>query len=60
MHIAYSALSQLPAATKNKTPLSKELTLRYNAYRRTCNKYSHEIAAIQKYLPGWQPKFNRG
>ena len=66
MYIAYSALllkesfgqnpdlqpeNQLPAPTDN------ELLIRYRAYQATCDKYNREITAIQKYIPGWQPKF---
>lgn len=56
MHLAYSAISQ----TNNNQNLSQtdnERLLRYQAYQQTCEKYRHEIAAIQKYLPGWLPKF---
>jgi hypothetical protein len=62
MHIAYSAVStiatnrSIPAATQGEQP-GVEITLRYQAYQSTCHKYRREIAAIQKYLPGWQPKF---
>lgn len=56
MHIAYSALR-----TKRKNgkalPVNKELTDRYEGYQTACNKYRAEIAAIQKYLPGWLPPF---
>jgi len=31
--------------------------LRYQAYLAACSKYSQEIKAIQKYIPGWLPKF---
>ncbi|MBD1394586.1 hypothetical protein [Mucilaginibacter glaciei] len=55
MHIAYSALRPT-----NKTELkSNELQQRLDAYQAICEKYSREIAAIQKYLPGWTPAFER-
>jgi hypothetical protein len=61
MHLAYSAIS-----TTNTNPQQNnmqqhepenETLLRYKAYQVTCDKFSHEIVAIQKYLPGWVPKF---
>ena len=63
MYIAYSALQQTP--TTNHTddltarPHSEmpEPLLRYQAYQAACKKLSHEIAAIQKYIPGWMPAF---
>jgi len=59
MHIAYSALR--PGSTKNRTkPANKQLLERYNAYQAVCQKYGDEIAAIQKYLPGWTPPFKAG
>ena len=56
MYLAHSALR---TTTKNgKTQLKdNELQLRIEAYRNTCQKYHQEIAAIQKYLPGWMPLF---
>jgi hypothetical protein len=59
MHLAYSAISSinttLQPSPNNQT--DNELLLRYQAYQSTCHKYSNEIAAIQKYIPGWLPKF---
>lgn len=63
MYIAYSALQQ--TLTTNHTddltarPHSEmsEPLLRYQAYQAACKKLSHEIAAIQKYIPGWMPAF---
>ena len=61
MHLAYSAINtnrdsrQQPIAEQRQP--DNDLLLRYQAYRTVCNKYSREIAAIQKYLPGWVPKF---
>jgi len=59
MYIAYSALqiSTQQTETNNHETSNHELLLRYHAYQTTCNKYSHEIAAIQKYIPNWQPSF---
>ncbi|HVW98151.1 MAG TPA: hypothetical protein VHA56_19425 [Mucilaginibacter sp.] len=54
MHLAYSAISN----TDNTAPeTSTELLLRYQAFLAVCEKYRHEIAAIQKYIPGWSPAF---
>jgi hypothetical protein len=61
MYIAYSALQQQPNAGREFTETDEtesqnlNFSLRYNAYQSICNKYHREIAAIQKYLPGWQP-----
>ncbi len=62
MHLAYSAIntinnSQPLPAGSNQHQYDNELMLRYQAYQTACNKYSSEIAAIQKYIPGWLPKF---
>jgi len=59
MHVAYSALRGTndpprQPADPNDVP---EMTLRYRAYLETCNKYRTHIDEIQKYLPGWAPKF---
>jgi hypothetical protein len=61
MYIAYSALQTIsqqhePNTTENNLN-HNELLLRYQAYQSICSKYTREIAAIQKYLPGWQPAF---
>jgi len=54
MHIVYNALkTQGRSGEKNNITHKK-----YKAYTEICNKYKHEIAAIQKYIPGWQPAFN--
>jgi len=61
MYIAYSVM-QCPSsgaahfteADENQTLITNQ-QLRYRAYQDICHKYRHEIAAIQKYLPGWQP-----
>jgi hypothetical protein len=57
MYIAYSALNQHNTQQNLSNQPQTELQQRYEAYQAACNKYSHEIAAIQKYLPGWMPKF---
>jgi hypothetical protein len=58
MYIAYSALNQHNNQLQNQSNQPQtELQQRYEAYQITCNKYSREIAAIQKYMPGWMPKF---
>ena len=56
MYIAYSALNQITIQPgKNHPADNSEIIERYIAYQRVCQKYSHEIAAIQKYLPNWMP-----
>jgi hypothetical protein len=58
MHLAYSALNQQSEANGNHpAQINNELLLRYQAYLNTCSKYSSHIMAIQKYFPGWVPKF---
>lgn len=60
MHIAYSAFS---VTTKNERNIKKlpatnrKMRLRYKGYTTACEKYQIEIAAIQQYMPGWQPAF---
>ena len=62
MHIAYSAIN-IPnnghhlAQGANQYQNKNEQVLRYQAYQTACDKYSSEIVAIQKYIPGWLPKF---
>ena len=56
MHIAYSALRTKSKNGKNQLA-NKKLDQRYQAYQTACNKYQAEIAAIQKYMPGWMPPF---
>jgi hypothetical protein len=60
MHLAYSAIGTInnpqQSGTQQHEP-ENEALLRYNAYKTTCDKFSREIAAIQKYIPGWVPKF---
>ncbi len=59
MYIAYSAFQkQDDHNQQNANPISNhEQLIRYRAYIETCSKYSKEIAAIQKHLPGWTPTF---
>jgi hypothetical protein len=63
MHIAYSALYQVSPVNQStqlicdKNSEVSEPLLRYQAYQAACQKLSHEIAAIQKYIPGWMPAF---
>lgn len=55
MHLVYSALQiQETTSTKTENPVK----IKYQAYEKICQKYAHEIAAIQKYFPGWNPTFN--
>lgn len=54
MHLAYSALR----------PEGKQVSLtrtsaRYKGYLAACQKHQKTIAAIQQYLPGWQPALRR-
>jgi hypothetical protein len=57
MYLAYSAL-RLPAEPNGNHPDQEtEILLRYRAYLNVCSKYSHYIAEIQKYFPGWVPHF---
>ncbi|TFF33417.1 hypothetical protein [Mucilaginibacter psychrotolerans] len=57
MHIAHSAFRNKTKAghAQLSTP---EMQQRIAAYHATCKKYKQEIAAIQKYLPGWMPAFD--
>ena len=57
MHLAYSAINQMNNNQQNSDlpQADNERLLRYQAYQQACEKYRHEIAAIQKYLPGWLP-----
>lgn len=54
MHIVYNALKTQEHIKEKNDAMQKK----YKAYIEVCNKYTHEIAAIQKYIPGWQPPFN--
>ena len=56
MHIAYSALKNKPRRVAQiKAAIPGQRRLRFKAYQATCIKYRKEIAAIQKYMPGWLP-----
>ncbi len=56
MHLAYSAISTIKSPERFRgTEIKNDQLLRYRAYKITCNKFSKEIAAIQKYIPGWLP-----
>ena len=58
MYLAYSALNQQAETTsQHHYQPNNELQLRYQAYQETCNKYHGHIAEIQKYFPGWVPRF---
>lgn len=56
MHIAYTALKDNNTHPNHGsvTP-DTQLYTRLKAYYAACDKYSKEITAIQKYLPGWTP-----
>lgn len=56
MHIVHSAL-RTKKIKDNYLLNDRELQQRYEGYQLACTKYRQEIAAIQKYLPGWAPKF---
>ena len=57
MHLAYSALRESSEPNGNHPETNPEMLLRYQAYLNACSKHSTYIAEIQKYFPGWQPKF---
>ena len=58
MYLAYSALNQQAEPTnQHQCAPENEIRIRYQAYQATCNKYSSHIAEIQKYFPGWKPRF---
>lgn len=60
MHLAYSAINNNTKNNprqNNQLQPENEMLLRYEAWRTTCIKYRNEIAAIQKYMPDWTPKF---
>ncbi len=59
MHLAHSALQNTIRQTSPvNTPEVEHLNIRFEAYQAVCNKYSKEIVAIQKYIPGWVPAFS--
>jgi hypothetical protein len=58
MHIAYATLQDdklRPA--QDSAADNNQLSTRFKAYYTACDKYSKEIIAIQKYLPGWVPPY---
>jgi hypothetical protein len=59
MHLAYSALKQTSKSTHtaDMAKANHIKKLRYKGYKAACHKYQQEIAAIQKYIPGWKPDF---
>jgi hypothetical protein len=58
MHIAYSAIQNTtPHKPANQATAIRQHSIRLEAYQATCSKYSKEIAAIQKYIPGWVPAY---
>jgi hypothetical protein len=58
MYIAYSALQPTSASSITDDALQNEqANIRLSAYQAICNKYNKEIAAIQKYFPGWAPAY---
>lgn len=57
MYIAYSALND--DHNKDHQTIDDPTTLlRYRAYQQACKKHQAYIAQIQKYIPGWFPKFD--
>ncbi|MDP9048521.1 MAG: hypothetical protein M3N14_10310, partial [Bacteroidota bacterium] len=61
MYLAYSAinsgLTTHQHTNEQQEPNVNDWILRYNAYQVVCGKYADEIIAIQKYFPGWMPRF---
>ena len=57
MYLIYSALREPSEPHGNHPDSNPEILLRYQAYLNACSKHSTCIAEIQKYFPGWQPKF---
>ena len=56
MHIAYSALNNDDNNHQNFD--DPESQLRYQAYNQACKQNQEYINQIQKYIPGWYPKFD--
>lgn len=59
MYLIYSALKHPEPPGAGELTNQREKHLRYKAYKTVCEKYRHEIAAIQKYFPNWQPRFDQ-
>ncbi len=58
MYIAHSAIKySTPQLPKDKNTDEQQYSIRLKAYQATCNKFCKEIAAIQKYIPGWVPTY---
>jgi hypothetical protein len=58
MYIAYSAIKDATTPIPvNQTTDNYQYSLRLEAYQATCDKFCKEIAAIQKYIPGWVPAY---
>ncbi|WP_345102359.1 hypothetical protein [Mucilaginibacter panaciglaebae] len=56
MHIAYTTLQdKKPQPVQGSVTDNNQLSIRLEAYYAACHKYSKEITAIQKHLPGWIP-----
>jgi hypothetical protein len=56
MHLVYSKIS--PGLPPNKVIQNEdEMLIRYMAYQEACEKHRNKITEIQKYIPGWMPKF---
>jgi hypothetical protein len=56
MHIAYSAFNDDNKSHQNID--DPETQIRYRAYQQACEKHKQNIVQIQKYIPGWFPKFD--
>ena len=59
MYLIYSALQHPVSPDTDELTNQHEKHLRYKAYKAVCEKYRHEIAAIQKYFPNWKPRFDQ-
>ncbi|MES2377493.1 MAG: hypothetical protein V4553_12980 [Bacteroidota bacterium] len=58
MHIAYSAIQNTtPHNLGNQATAIRQHSIRLDAYQATCSKFSKEITAIQKFIPGWVPAY---
>ncbi len=62
MHLAYSSINSNFTTElqpgEHQQPMDNERVIRYRAYQIACSKYADEIIAIQKYFPGWLPRFS--
>lgn len=58
MHIAYTSIRENEPQPKSGLVTENNQTqIKLKGYYAACHKYSKEITAIQKYLPGWVPPF---